>query len=102
MHDLGQVALIGHHFVNVLVRARNFIDHTLVLAADHSFGLTHEVGRGETLRRRRATHSPVCAVGTGTETLGAAFAAHDVAARPHGLEPVDVPDRLRRGYDHVT
>lgn len=34
MQGLGQVTLVGQHFIDVLVRPRNLVDHAFVLAAD--------------------------------------------------------------------
>src|SRR5690606_26131274 len=83
MQDLGQVALVGHHFIDVLVRPGNLIDHAFVLAADDALGLPDKVGLGEALGRGRAAHAPAGTVGAGTEALRVALAAHDVATRAH-------------------
>src|SRR6185503_9705648 len=39
MHHLHEVGLVRHDLVDVLVGARDLVDHALVLAADDAFGL---------------------------------------------------------------
>ena len=46
VHDLDQVGLVGHHGVDVLVGARDLVDHAAVLAAFDARGLRGQVGSG--------------------------------------------------------
>src|SRR3970040_1812436 len=83
MNDLDQVGLIRHHFVEVLVGGGDFVQHTLVLAADDAFGLSCEIADGKPLLSLGPAHPAPGAMGAGVETVRRALAAHDIAARPH-------------------
>lgn len=39
VQDFRQIALIGHHVINILVGSRDLIDHALVLPANHPCSL---------------------------------------------------------------
>ena len=39
VQDLGQVALIGHHGINILVGTRYLVHNPVVFPADHTFSL---------------------------------------------------------------
>src|SRR5258706_9276667 len=81
MYYLDQVGLVGHHLVDVLVGAGDFVEHAFVLAADDAFGLPLQILDGKCLLRCVAAHPAAGAVRAGVEALGVALAAHDVAAR---------------------
>src|SRR5689334_11708806 len=81
--DVDEIGLIGHHLVDVLVRARDLVDHALVLAADHAPGLGLQVLDGETLLRGIAAHPAARAMRARVEALRRSLAEHDVAARAH-------------------
>jgi hypothetical protein len=49
VQDLGEVALVGHHPVDVLLGARDLVEDALVLAADDASGLGVEVSLDEML-----------------------------------------------------
>src|SRR5258708_38958001 len=83
MHYVDQVGLVGHHLVDVLVGAGDFIEHAFVLAADDAFGLPLQILDGKCLLGCVAAHPAARAVCAGGEALGVALAAHDVAARAH-------------------
>src|SRR5262245_47625299 len=51
MDQFGQVALVRHHLVDVLVRARDLVDHATVLAALDARGLCREVELAEAALR---------------------------------------------------
>jgi len=81
--DFGQVALIFHHDVDVLVRAGYFVQHALVLAANDPSGLLGQIRFGETVFGGGSAHPPAGAVRAGAKTFGIALAAHDVAPGAH-------------------
>src|SRR5438094_5892535 len=49
MHYLNQIGLVRHHLVDVLVCARNLIEHALVLAADDTLRLHFQISDRELL-----------------------------------------------------
>src|SRR5262245_3545722 len=83
MRDFDQVGLVRHHLVDVLVGARDLIDHAAVLPTLDTFRLLREVEAIELLLRRRAAHAPACAVRARAERLRVPLAAHDERTRAH-------------------
>src|SRR5437762_13310 len=83
MYDLHQVGLVRHDLVDVLVGARDLVQHALVLAADHPPRLRLQVFYAELLLRGVAAHAAPGAVRARMEALGRAAPADDVAARAH-------------------
>src|SRR5258706_6113763 len=83
MHGIHKVGLVRHHLVDVLVRARDLVEHALVLAADDAVRLPDQVLDLELLLRRIAAHPAPGAMRAGMEALRGPLAAHDVAARAH-------------------
>lgn len=83
MQDLGQIVVIGQHHVDVLVSARNLVDHALVLAADRAFGLLGQVTFSELLFGCGTAHASAGIMGAGAEALWVALSANNVAMRPH-------------------
>src|SRR5581483_7237748 len=99
VHHLDEIRLVRHHLVDVLVRARNLVEHALVLAADHALRLHLEIGDGELLLRRVAAHPAARAMRARLEAFGVASAAHDVAARTHA--PRDDAELAAAGADRA-
>src|SRR6478735_8603085 len=83
MRDLDQIGLVGHHVVDALVRAGDFVEHTRVLAAHDALRLLDQFSRREGLSCLVAAHPAPGAVRAGMEALRRALAADDVAARAH-------------------
>src|SRR5262249_2537701 len=78
-----EIALGGHHFVDIFVRHRHFVEAG-GQQRDAAFAqkLLRDVPRKE-LPGFRATHSTTRAVRGGVQGSGIAFSANDVAWRPH-------------------
>src|SRR3954470_6749832 len=83
MYDLHQVGLVRHHFVDVLVGARDFVEHTLVLATNHAARLRLQVFDAELLLRGVAAHPAPGTVRARMKAFGGAASSHDVAASAH-------------------
>src|SRR5262245_40968930 len=83
VHHLHQVGLVRHDLVDVLVGARDLVEHALVLAADDALRLGLQIRDGKRLLGRVAAHPAPRAVGAGVEALGRTPAPHDVAASAH-------------------
>ena len=49
---------VDHDLIDVLLGRRNFVDHPLVLAADHPGGLRRQVGLGESVLGNGPAHPP--------------------------------------------
>src|ERR1051325_1352131 len=77
-HDLDEIALVLHHLVDVLVGARDLVEHAVILAALDAAGLVHEVAHGERALGLAAAHAAARAVRRGLERFGVAQPAHDV------------------------
>src|SRR5262249_55472951 len=106
VHHLDEIALVLHHLVDVLVGARDLVDHAAVLAADDAGSLLGEVAGGESLHRLRTAHASAGAVRAGLEALLRAPAAHDVRARAHAAGddaevPLPRPYRALARHPHV-
>src|SRR5262249_42369109 len=89
VHHVDEVRLVGHDAVDVLVRARDLVEHALILAALDPAGLLLEVGAREAALRLTAAHAPPRAVRAGAQRFRVALAEHDVRARTHA--PRDDP-----------
>src|SRR5690606_873053 len=81
--DLDEVALRGHHGVDVLVRHGRLVDHALVLAALDALGRGDVISEREALLGLGPRHDASRTVTAATEALGGALPSDDVRARAH-------------------
>ncbi len=62
VQNFRQIGLIGHDFINVLVSTGDFIDHTVIFAANHAPRLLNQIVSRELPFRSGSTHSPASSV----------------------------------------
>src|SRR5258708_20513119 len=82
-NDLDQVALRRHHFIDVLVRRRDLVDHAFVLAAFDACGLERQIFAREGPARLSPAHAAARAVRAGTVQRRLAHPPHDDALAAH-------------------
>src|SRR5437763_9234234 len=83
MYHFHERFLVFHHYVDVLVRARDFIEHSVVLAALHASGLSCQIGQGEGRTGLLAGHLTPCTVRARAIRFLVTLTPHDIRALAH-------------------